>query len=86
MVLHVLADGSQAPTTVGFVVGKRVGGSVVRHRVQRRLRHAARAWVAARPTGVRVVVRALPGAEGDGVVADAHAAWSRFAPAPAGTP
>lgn len=75
--LHVIDDGSQRPTTVGFVVGKRVGGSVLRHRVQRQLRHAARQWVAVRPHGIRVVVRALPAPADAPYVADADAAWSR---------
>jgi ribonuclease P protein component len=42
------------------VVGRAVGGSVVRHRVQRRLRHLLRRRLAALPAGALVVVRALP--------------------------
>ncbi|MBA2472413.1 MAG: ribonuclease P protein component [Pseudonocardiales bacterium] len=45
---------------VGFVVGRAVGGSVVRHRVQRRLRHLMRSRLANLPAGSLVVVRALP--------------------------
>lgn len=45
---------------VGFVVSKGVGGSVVRHRVQRRLRHLMRPLLPHLPTGSLVVVRALP--------------------------
>ncbi len=45
---------------VGFIVSRQVGGSVVRHRVQRRLRHAARNVVPHLPPGSRLVVRALP--------------------------
>ena len=51
-------------TKVGFVVGRTVGGSVVRHRVQRRLRHLMRARLAALPAGALVVVRALPASAG----------------------
>lgn len=46
----------------GFVVSKAVGNAVVRHRVQRRLRHLVRDRLAALPAGSLVVVRALPGA------------------------
>jgi ribonuclease P protein component len=46
---------------VGFVVSRAVGGSVVRHRVARRLRHVARDRLASLPAGSTVVVRALPG-------------------------
>jgi ribonuclease P protein component len=45
---------------VGFVVSRAVGGSVVRHRVQRRLRHLMRSRVPILPAGALVVVRALP--------------------------
>mgnify|MGYP004551928791 CR=1 FL=1 len=55
------ADGSPAPL-VGFVVSKAVGGSVVRNRVERRLRHLVREHLAALPPGSRVVVRANPAA------------------------
>lgn len=52
--------GSQTPL-VGFIVAKSVGGAVVRHRVSRRLRHAARGVLAELDPADRVVVRALPG-------------------------
>jgi ribonuclease P protein component len=45
---------------VGFVVSKAVGGSVVRHRVARRLRHLLRDRLDQFPAGTRLVVRALP--------------------------
>jgi ribonuclease P protein component len=58
-------DGSTPETPkVGFVVSRRVGGSVVRHRVQRRLRHLMRSRLAALPAGALVVVRALPASAG----------------------
>ncbi|WP_432545591.1 ribonuclease P protein component [Kineococcus sp. SYSU DK004] len=59
------ADASTAPAhplRVGFVVSKAVGGSVVRHRVQRRLRHLAAAALPGLPAGGLLVVRALPAA------------------------
>jgi ribonuclease P protein component len=48
----------------GFVVSRAVGGSVVRHRVTRRLRHLVARRLAALPPGARLVVRALPPAAG----------------------
>jgi ribonuclease P protein component len=62
LVVHVrrLADCSGNPR-IGFVVSKRVGGAVDRHRVARRLRHTARTVVDELKAGDRVVVRALPG-------------------------
>jgi ribonuclease P protein component len=47
---------------VGFVVGKSVGGSVVRHRVSRRLRAIMASRLAELPAGSATVVRAMPGA------------------------
>ena len=47
---------------VGFVVGKAVGGSVVRHRVARRLRAQMARRLNSLPTGSGTVVRALPSA------------------------
>ena len=49
-----------APVQAGLVVSKAVGGSVVRHRVARRLRHQLRPVVAGLPGGTRLVVRAAP--------------------------
>lgn len=46
----------------GFIVSKAVGGSVVRHRVIRRLRHLCRELYPGLPAGSRLVVRALPAA------------------------
>ena len=50
------------PPRVGFVVSRAVGGSVVRHRVQRRLRHLVLPLLPDLPGGSLVVVRALPSA------------------------
>ena len=44
----------------GLVVSKAVGGSVVRTRVSRRLRHLLRDRLPALPDGTRLVVRAAP--------------------------
>jgi ribonuclease P protein component len=45
---------------VGFVVGKSVGGAVIRNRVKRRLRHLVRDRLDVLPAASDVVVRALP--------------------------
>lgn len=56
------ADEQAAAPLVGFVVSKAVGGSVVRNRVERRLRHLVRDRLEVLPSGSRVVVRANPAA------------------------
>ena len=72
MVLHYLAerpaqaaacDGGATPPAsprAGFVVGKGVGNSVVRHRVTRRLRAVVRDELHRLPSGADLVVRARP--------------------------
>ena len=45
---------------IGLVVSKAVGNAVQRHRVSRRLRHAARTILEDLDPGDRVVIRALP--------------------------
>ncbi|ORB52143.1 ribonuclease P protein component [Mycobacteroides saopaulense] len=45
---------------VGLIVGKSVGGAVVRHRVSRRLRHAAAELLPRLEPVDRMVIRALP--------------------------
>ena len=64
VVVHCLAPQSSGavPARVGITVNKAVGGSVVRHRVARQIRHAVAADLAALPTGSTWVIRALPGA------------------------
>ncbi len=42
LVLQVLPRGDDAPLRIGFTVTKKVGNAVVRNRVRRRLREAAR--------------------------------------------
>ena len=75
MVLHYLSDrpaqavsaiGSAQPAgaRAGFVVGKAVGNSVVRHRVTRRLRALVGAELHRLPATADLVVRARPEAAG----------------------
>jgi ribonuclease P protein component len=53
-------SGARPTPRVGFVVSRAVGGSVVRNRVARRLRHLVRSRLLLLPPGIFVVVRALP--------------------------
>ena len=63
LVVSVLTDqAAAAPPRAGLVVGKAVGGSVVRSRTSRRLRHLLADRLDRLPAGSRMVVRALPGA------------------------
>jgi ribonuclease P protein component len=55
---HPPAASADVPR-VGFVVGRAVGNAVLRHRVQRRLRHLCRERLAGLPAGSELVVRAL---------------------------
>ncbi len=62
LTVHLSAPGETggSPARAGLVVSKAVGGSVVRTRVARRLRHLLRDRLPALPDGTRVVVRAAP--------------------------
>ncbi len=62
LVVHLLGTGRSTPARAGFVVSGKVGNSVVRHRVTRRLRPLVRRELAGLTAGTDVVVRALPAA------------------------
>jgi ribonuclease P protein component len=62
LTVHLLGNDSSAPARAGLVVSKAVGGSVVRHRTARRLRHLLRDRLPLLPAGSRLVVRAAPAA------------------------
>jgi len=62
-----------APAQAGLIISKNVGGSVVRHRVARQLRHALKDLLSLLPTGARIVVRALPGSAGQDLKKDLNA-------------
>ncbi len=70
MVVHLLPADDTAgvadagPASVGLVVGRPVGGAVVRNTVRRRLRHLLAERVGRLPAGAKLVVRALPGIAG----------------------
>lgn len=72
IVVHAYRTSSGADTAprVGFIVAKSVGNAVVRHRVTRRLRHAARGIIDELGPTERIVVRALPTSR--------DAEWSRL--------
>jgi ribonuclease P protein component len=60
LVVHLLVDDdATGPVRVGFVVSRAVGNSVLRHRVQRRLRHLCAERLGELPPGSQLVVRAL---------------------------
>ena len=54
--------GAPDTTKVGLIIGRTVGGSVVRHQVSRRLRAQLAGLLDQLPANSRLVVRALPGA------------------------
>lgn len=69
LVVHLVDSLDTRPDTrscdsprVGLVVSRAVGNSVVRHRVQRRLRHLVREQLHRLPRTGALVIRALPGA------------------------
>jgi ribonuclease P protein component len=64
LIVHQQLDLADAAPIVGLVVGRSVGGSVVRHRVSRRLRAQLAQRVQVLPTGSGTVVRALPQSAG----------------------
>ncbi|MDO8307582.1 MAG: ribonuclease P protein component [Actinomycetota bacterium] len=69
VIAYVLPPSPSEPTLstamAGLIVSRSVGGSVVRHRVARRLRASVVGLLPALPSGTTVVLRALPGAAED---------------------
>jgi ribonuclease P protein component len=61
LVLHLAMPAPESPgvARVGFVVGKAVGGAVIRNRVKRRLRHLVRDRLDLLPAASTFVIRAL---------------------------
>ena len=90
LVAHYLAPSDDLiEARVGFVVGRIVGNSVVRHRTSRQLRHLMRDRLDRLPAGSLLVVRALPpAAAADSVTLgrDLDAVLGRLLPEPAVTP
>ncbi|MCZ2401729.1 ribonuclease P protein component [Paenarthrobacter sp. Z7-10] len=80
LVLYAIAVPAVEPTRVGFIVAKSVGNAVARNLVKRRLREAAAVTVRHHPTGLNIVVRALPASAGSdwtGLCHDYRSAWGK---------
>jgi ribonuclease P protein component len=60
LVGYLYLTGSTMPAICGLIISKSVGGSVVRHRVARQLRHCLQDHLNELPLGALVVIRALP--------------------------
>ena len=56
---YLYSSNSNNPAKLGLIVGKTVGNSVVRHRIARQIRHAARENLNSLPNGTLFVVRAM---------------------------
>ena len=84
LVAHYLAsETGTSPARAGFVVGRAVGNSVVRHRTVRQLRHLVRDRLDRLPAGSVLVVRALPpaaAADSTALGKDLDAALTRLLP------
>jgi ribonuclease P protein component len=65
VVAYVDRTEDPVPARVGLIVSKAIGNSVARHRAARRLRGAVHPLLAEFPSGLHVVLRALPGADAD---------------------
>jgi ribonuclease P protein component len=86
--VHALVD-HDGGRRAGFVVGRSVGGSVVRHRVTRRLRHLVADRLVSLPEGTALVVRAHPAAataSGTELATDLDAALRRLGVLPGPQP
>ena len=82
VVIHCALSNSPNPSRFGITVSKAVGGSVIRHRVARQIRHAItdvlRSERRSVPPGSRWVVRALPQAASGGAARDVHVGMTRL--------
>ncbi len=71
--MYLLPSMANTPAQAGLIISKNVGGSVVRHRVARQIRHALLDHVKIMPNGSQLVVRALPGSARQNLKADLDA-------------
>lgn len=60
-VVYLYSTGTQTPAKCGLIINKSVGGSVVRHKVARQIRHRLHESLHQLSPGSLLVVRALPG-------------------------
>lgn len=72
-------DADRGQPLVGFVVSKQIGNAVTRNRVKRRLRSLASTQLHGTPSGVSLVIRALPPAAQAGaqLADDLDGAWQQ---------
>ncbi len=70
LVLYFNPTVTNTPAQAGLIISKSVGGSVVRHKVARQIRHSLREHLVALPTGTHIVVRALMGSAGQDLKKD----------------
>ncbi|HEX7404786.1 MAG TPA: ribonuclease P protein component [Candidatus Nanopelagicaceae bacterium] len=61
LVGYLYLTSTSVPAKCGLIISKSVGGSVVRHRVARQIRHGLQLHLKELPLGSLLVVRALPG-------------------------
>ena len=66
--LYISPVTNDASAKCGLIISKSVGGSVKRHRVARKVRHAVAPVIGTLPTGSLLVIRAL-GQDGDSNIA-----------------
>lgn len=59
---------NEASAKCGLIINKTVGGSVKRHRLARKVRHAVAPLIATLPTGSLLVIRALKQSEDKSVI------------------
>jgi ribonuclease P protein component len=82
VIVHGLLPGSgrgfEEPARVGITVSRAVGGSVVRHRVARQIRHIIAHELKALPAGSSWVIRALPASTSGPVAGDIQRCLSRI--------
>jgi len=57
--LYISPVTNEATAKCGLIINKTVGGSVKRHRLARKIRHAVAPHIASLPTGSLLVIRAL---------------------------
>jgi ribonuclease P protein component len=60
LVLYLYPTTEISPARFGLIIGKSIGGSVIRHRLARQIRHLLRDQTPIIPSGSLVVIRALP--------------------------
>lgn len=61
LVVYLYSIETEAPARCGLIINKGVGGSVVRHKVARQIRHSVKEHLSQLSPGTLLVVRALPG-------------------------